>query len=429
MDDPGRSRRGPGIESLPSFLGWKVVAVMFLATMTVLGATIYGFIVIAGPLAKSHGWAAGEGGGLVSAMWLVAPVALLCASLIGRIGPWRLLTTGLVVVAGAFAALTLATEFWHIYLLRTLMGAGKIFVLIPIPVIISRWFTSRFAMAVAIAWCGGAFGGLIFAPMTEIIIFSAGWKLAALALACALLLTAFLVALLERLAAPYGDDAGATGPTSVTSVRSALRQDRLRTISVATAGTMAFAVVTSGIAALSLLIQVPVLLEAFGFSAVTAATLLGLVAAGGMAGNLIAGWALDRSKASWTSIGAGAAIGGGLLAFSRLEAGPELLLAILATTLVGAGIGACEILWITLTKRQFGTELYAVTYGGWSFSYQSGYAMAGAVGGIIFGATSHTGYLAAIALLFVPAIAFSLWRPHMRNEESGTEAKDVGALA
>lgn len=418
-------------EDLPSYAGWLVVAAMFLATLAVLGAAIYGFIILGAPLAASQGWSSGRAGSLVSAMWLMAPLALVCALFIDRIGAWRLLVLGLVIVALAFAAVPIVSDFWQIYVLRTLMGAGKIFVLIPIPVIISQWFSKRFALAIAIAWSGGAFGGLVFAPATEMLISWAGWKLAAVALSAVLFMVASIAAVTGRYAGHYAragierslDDKAEAARTA----RPVAGWEKIRGISVCTAGAMVLAVVSSGIATLSLLIQVPALLEAYGFSTVTAASLLGLVAAGGMAGNLIAGWALDRAKSHWTSIGTGFALAGGLLAFRQLETFPYTSLAVLAVILIGGGIGACEILWITLTKRQFGTDLYAVTYGGWSFSYQSGYAMAGAVGGAIFVATSHTGYLTAIALLFIPAVAVSLWRPHMRNEEGAVNAISAAA--
>ncbi|MBJ7438006.1 MAG: MFS transporter [Sphingopyxis sp.] len=399
-----------------SYMGWRIVLTLF-AVMTVLyGSALYGFIILCRPLAELHGWSTSQSGSLVSALWLAAPLALVSAPILNRIGAWRLLLIGLLLIAGSFIALTITTEFWQVFLLRLITSAGKVFAVVSIPVIVSQWFSRRFSLAIAAAYCGGSFGGLILAPATEATILALGWKAASLALASLLLIVAAIVAALGRHSAVRNKAGTDTGSAEAEGVRPAWRT-QISAIDPFIAAPMALAVIFVGIGGMAYVISAPELLEAYGFSSTIAATLLGLVAAGAMAGNLIAGWTLDRAKVVWTSIGAAAFIAVGLLLLHRLDVAPDLAAAIAAALLIGSGIGACEILWLTLTKRQFGAALFAITYGCWSFCYQAGSIVGTALGGSIFAATSHAGFLVILAIIFAPAIAFSLWRPGMRNEE------------
>ncbi len=406
-----------GQEGALSYAGWRVVAAMFLVTATVFGATLYGFIILSPAVAAEHEWTATQSGSLVSAMWLTAPLALVCAPIIRRVGAWRLVVAGLVLEALAFCALAFADAFWQVYLLRVAMGAAMIFSTVTMPVIVAGWFSRQFGVAMAIAWCGGAFGGLALSPTAEFLSGDFGWKSAVLALAALMLLTAAIVALIGWGANAARPRQGASSDVSPSSQHRAGIMESLRQIRLATAGTMSVAVAASGVAVMAFAIQASPLLTAIGFSPSVAATVLGLSAAGGMAGNLAAGWALDHFKVHWTSLGIAALITTGLAIFHSLGTRPITFLAVVAGLMLGAGMGACEILWITLTKRQFGTGLFALTYGGWSLSYQFGYALSGSVAGTIYDRVRHEDFLLVIGCLCLPAVIFSLWRPGRRNEE------------
>lgn len=419
--DDGQSRRKP------FYAGWRIVFAMFLTTATVYGATIYGFIILSQPMAQEHHWTGAQSGNLVSAMWLIAPLALFCAPIINKVGPWRLLIGGLLIDAVAFASITLVEHFWQLYLLRIAMGAGKVMAVVSMPVIVGRWFSRRFGTAIAFAWCGGAFGGLLLSPVTEALDQHFGWRGAALALSALMVLAALSVAMLGRGAAfpadlGYGRDGDAPeistdGTAQPSAPDTAIGWRDIRSINWTTAIFMVFAVATSGIAALAFTAQAPLLMENIGYSSYVAATILGLTAAGAMGGHIAAGWMLDRLRAGWTSAMTGALLFSGLVMFHMLETNPLVSFATVAALVVGAGMGASEVLWITLTKRQFGAGLYVVTYGGWSCSYQLGYALGGGIGGAI---SEHAGYsifLIAIACLYAPAVVLSIFRPGAYNEE------------
>lgn len=237
-----------------------------------------------------------------------------------------------------------------------------------------------------------------------------------MATAALFLAIAALVAWLPRRLSEPGSDAPAANEDTSINWRD------LRAISPLTALPMAFAVACSGVAALSFGIEIPPLLTASGFSGGFAATALGLSAAGGMLGNLAAGWLLDHHPARLTTLGVGLAVSCGLAAFALLAAHPLAWLAVSGSLLFGVGLGASEILWITLTKRQFGTALFALTYGGWSFAYSLGYALAGTTGGTAYELLSRNGYLAFSGALCLPTLVFATWRPGARNDEPADDA-------
>jgi predicted MFS family arabinose efflux permease len=396
---------------------WQIAFAMFLVTAVVYGVAIYGFVILAPPLAAEMGYSHIQSGNLVSAMWLVAPLALFCAPLIGRLGAWRVLLGGLLIDAGAFAAITLTDQFWQLYALRLVMGVGKIVAIVSMPVIVSQWFSKRFGTAIAFAWCGGAFGGLVIAPLAETLARELGWRPAVLWLSALVVVAALVIGLLGR-------SAGASGPLEAHGLPAAEGEvatkpgwREIRSINWATAGSMAFAVAASGIGAIAFVIHAPSLMQSVGFSPTMAAAVLGLSSAGAIVGQLSVGWMLDRTSVPMVSAVTAVLIFAGLLIFYLLEQDPLAWVGVVAALVFGAGMGACEVLWITLTKRQFGTAMFAVTYGAWSFSYQTGYAAGGGIGGALYEIGNPSVFLAAIGVFYMPAVVLSVWRPSARNEE------------
>lgn len=116
------------------YFGWRIVAAMTLTTATVYGTLFFSFIMLGAPLAKQFGWSSAETGSLVSAMWVIAPLALFVAPVIERLGAFRVIMLGLALQAATFACLGLIESFWQLYLLRIVMGVGKVITVVSVPV-------------------------------------------------------------------------------------------------------------------------------------------------------------------------------------------------------------------------------------------------------------------------------------------------------
>jgi predicted MFS family arabinose efflux permease len=429
----GRSAPAPRARRRVYF-GWRVVAALFMCVSSLIGVAMYAFIMFAEPLAHEFGWSSSQTGALVSAMWLAGPVALVAAPLIERLGAWRLLMLGMTVQVVTLAGLGSISAFWQLYLLRIAMGVGKVLVMTCVPVIVARWFDRRFATAMAIAWAGSGAGGVLMAPLTQALASAFGWKLAALVLSAALAGSMALTALLARGAATpavlglrrdggvaslgLGGEEAAIPIIAHEAERTGtpLRwTEVLGAMNWTTAAFMCLAVVGAGMFSIGLQSQEPALLHKSGLAPDLAAALLGLTAAAGLAGSVVTGWLLDRVHVLWSALSVGICITLGLLGFWLLSGSGAVLLAAAAAAAVGYGIGAGEVVWITLFKRQFGDAAFATTYGIFYFSLQVGLASGGFIGGWSLDHLGADGLLLMAALIYAPAAVFCIWRPGGRQ--------------
>ena len=94
-------------------------------------------------------------------MYLGAPVLFALCQFFPRQCrqfPWY----GLVVVAGALALSSLATEVWHLILTQGVMySCGGMLLYYPIYIFIDEWFVRRKGFAFGIMWAGSGCGGLV----------------------------------------------------------------------------------------------------------------------------------------------------------------------------------------------------------------------------------------------------------------------------
>ncbi len=402
------------------YFGWRIVLALFLCTLALFGISIYSFIVIAHPLGMEYGWSPTQTGAAVSAMWFAAPMALLSGPLIKRFNPWHIIFAGLLIQAAAFAVLPLITSIEALYALRLAMGIGKVTLIIAVPVIVTNWFSGRFATAMAIIWAGGSAGGFIMAPATDALLRAFEWRNAALIIAVAMVVVVALIALLARGPtspaalglAPDGVPPSAHGeqpPGATDEGRAPLEwRAALAHVRLSVALPMLLAVMGIGMASIAVLTQEQLVLEGAGIATSLAATFLGLTAVGSLAGSASIGFLLDRASACWSGLLIAVALYVGLLAFAALQASGSTGFALVAAISCGYAFGAGEVLWITLTKRQFGTAAFTTTYGGWYFALQIGYAAGGGLAGWGFERFGATGFIILVAAMYLPAALLSL---------------------
>lgn len=218
------------------YRGWRIVLALFLCTFALFGVSIYSFIILAQPLGTEFGWSATEVGAAVSAMWFAAPIALLSGPLLKRWNPWTIIYAGLLTQAASFLVLPFISEIEALYALRIVMGIGKVAMITAVPIVVTTWFSRRFATAMAGIWAGGATGGFLLSPLTEALSRDLDWRTAATAVGVGLIFVIGLIALLARgpgspqelgLAAdgmPYDDLAGTASNDPSPDPRDALRR-------------------------------------------------------------------------------------------------------------------------------------------------------------------------------------------------------------
>ena len=108
-----------------------------------------------------------------------------------RFGAKFVILGSVLLTATSMFLLHYTSALWHLYLLYGLMGMGNSGTAFVTHVgLISRWFPSRKATALAIANTGASLGQLALVPLSMVLILSSSWRTAYLILAAAMLLTA-----------------------------------------------------------------------------------------------------------------------------------------------------------------------------------------------------------------------------------------------
>lgn len=403
------------------YFGWRIVLALFLSTLALYGVSIYSFILLTSPMADEYGWSSAQMGSLVSAMWLSAPLALFFAPVIRAFGAWKLLFTGFIIQAVAMCTLSFITEIWQVYCLRVFMGIGKVAMVVSVPVIISLWFQSRFATAIAVVWAGGSAGGFLMSPLTQYLISSYGWRSASFAIAGGIGLVIVLVYMLGHSRQSADPDAGRERPLEDSEDHAVADLGAvLKSIHWPAAILMFIAVVGLALTTVSILSQEPTLLVQAGISSANAALLLSVISAASMVGAASIGWMLDRFPAAGPALLVSGLMYTGLLLFNHLLQHPSLVAGVLTGCSIGYAIGAGEVLWMNLTKHQFGASVFATTYGGWFLAMQIGYGAGGGLSGWAMDYFNATELLLLLAVLYLPAAVFSLWRPQLPQSRAAS---------
>ena len=365
------------------FPGWRVVLALAFGGFTLYGAGLYSFILFVTPLSNEFHWSRAATGGLVSAFWLTAPLALFAQPLIRRFGSRRLAVAGVVVEALSLMLLFTATQLWHMYLLRALAGFGKMLFAINVPVVVARWFSRRFGLAIAINYAGWAIGGFALAPLTDLLIRTVGWRAASGALGLGLLLLTLPVtwwALRTESAAAAGlpldgiapgasgdKDADAdadaaqaadapvehAGSWAVT--KSLLRHPAFLLIALCT---MAYYLTYSGVLA-----HQAAIVESAGIGSRAASWILGSTAGWAAVGALLVGWLLDRLALATVTVLQLGMLGAGVACLLASTYAPLPWLLAGHAVLFGLAVGGSEPFWITILRRRVPLEGFQQAWG------------------------------------------------------------------
>lgn len=364
------------------------------------GGGLYYFVLLVPVLTKAFHWSRAATGGLVSTFWLAAPIALLGGALMRRFGPRTILITGVIIEATCLFAFVTTSSLSVMYLLRALMGLGKVLYAVTIPVLVARWFQHRFALGCAVAWSGWHVGGLMLSWLGGVLLERYSWRIASLVVAIGMIIIGLLPALI---AIPRNRDPGSPwDPGHDNAVSSDLGLYRQlfasRFFWIIAAGTICCWSVYSGTLA-----HQAALVEEAGVTAHWASWALGSTAAFAAIGTLLLGWLAER----WSLLVIGMiehgllALGiASLLVFSHT--GSPIALA-LHVTGFGAAVGGCDIFWTALLRNRIGDAVFAYGYGVWYFFVVITLLLSPVGAGHLYDLSGS--YTSAVAILLAAAVA------------------------
>jgi MFS family permease len=237
-----RERQRPKDPSLPApgrlFYGWIVVAVMAGASALAMALGSLNFGLFVRPMADELGVGRAVFGWAQTAVQIAnALFAPTMGRLIDRFGARYLLAAAALLTGAALISLSFATAGWQVVAVFALVGlagvSGGASLLTSVPV--TKWFVRERGRALAFLALGGPLGGLVFVPLTQILIDQSGWRRAWVVLA---LLGAGLIVPLSLLfvrrqpedlgLAPDGVDASEPSARPATEERSWTRAEALR---------------------------------------------------------------------------------------------------------------------------------------------------------------------------------------------------------
>ena len=405
-----------------------MVAGLFVGGFALYGAGLYSFILFVTPLSDEFHWSRAATGGLVSAFWLSAPLSLAADPLIRRFGVRKLATAGIALEGLCLISLFAATHLWEMYLLRALAGLGKVLYAINLPVILSRWFSRRFGLAVAIMYCGWHIGGLVLAPVAQQLIHAVGWRGASMALGAGLLMIALPPTLwalrvesakdlgqgldgdpladAAAVVAPPPSAAGYSTGNYASAIRELFRLSAYRQIAFAT---IVYFVSYSGVLA-----HQAAVVETSGTSSTIASYVLGATAGFAAGGALMIGWIIDRCSLSVTTFIQYCLMVIGVVCLLVITQMPSSALLAVHAVSFGLAVGGTEVFWITMMKRRVPEGLFQRAWGTWYFLELAFIVIGPAVAGVLFDVSGNyeTALVFELGILAVPiALSFALARP------------------
>lgn len=389
--------------------GWSILAALFLSGFMLYGGGLYAFVLMVPVLTDEFHWSRAASGGLVSTFWLAAPVALFGGVALRRYGPKRLLAAGVTIEAACLVAFAAASTLPTMYVLRALMGLGKVLFAVTVPVVVARHFSRHFALSCAVAWAGWHAGGLVLAPLAGQLIRAYGWRTTCVVIAIGMLIIGLMPALWalppESSArrggrvAPAGKDAGAgraqLAPAHWGSYRAVLGAPAFWRVA---GGSVCCWFVYAGVLA-----HQSALVEESGVSGRWAAIALGSTAAFAALGTLLIGvlaqcWRIARvGLIEHVLLALGVA---GLLVFAQTQHPAALVVHVVC---FGMAIGGCDVFWTTLLKERIGEAAFAYGYGVWYFFVVATLLLGPIVAGLLYDASGS--YTVALLVLAAAAIA------------------------
>lgn len=328
------------------YYGWLAVGVTFL-TMATGGAIVGTFSIFYVSFLEEFGWSRADAAlGFSFSMVTFALSAGVIGGLIDRWGPRAVIPCGVAVLGTGLALMSTVRGLGTLYFYYGFVVALGITLIgfVPTSTVVSRWFRRRRATAMGIALSGRSLGGLVMVPLSAFLIKAYGWRAAYLILAAGItLLLLPLTAALHRSPPLPPEERGAHGGEAPPPSEGLGGPAFWFVFLAGLFHGIGFSII--GLHQAAHLVDV-------GLSTLTAASLIGMLAALRTVGGLAGGWCGDRmgrTAAYFTSCAASLA---GVFLLMGVSA-ERWLLAYLYVVFLGLGEGARGITFLSIKADLF----------------------------------------------------------------------------
>ena len=414
---------------------WRTLAgagVLALFGVSALYGSTFGLFLL--PLQQSLGWSRGEIAFSLTLSTLFTPlVAPLTGWVIDKFPLRPLILTGVVLQSANFAAFSfMEGSVWVYYvlcLMLMLTAAGAS--LLSLAKLVQAWFDKSMGRALGILFACGAVGAIIHPLWTQAVITHLGWRQAFLAMSTLSLLMCGLAALLlvrERVPRSLSTVADATNNSNSSA---SLASPVVRTPHSMAAFlqdsiwwklalfNMLFAL---GVGAIFM--HFAALLQDRGATPGQAALAMSLVGLGGLLGNILAGWLVDRIPAARLAV---IVMVAPALATLIIYAGGGLWVSMAAAALLGLCSGGDNSVSILLARRYFSAETFGRASATQMVAVAAGGGVSPWLAGLVHDRTGNYDFalLMAAACMGGAALA-AAWLPEYRLGAENTN-QHIGA--
>ncbi|MFT7773101.1 MFS transporter [Roseateles sp.] len=405
----------PTIDSRAS---WRVLlgcCLVALFGVTALYGSTFGLFLM--PMEQHLGWSRAQ---IAFSMTLVTFIGPLSMPLVGWVIdnlPLRpLVLWGVLLQSVNFAAFGLMDGNVTVYyllcvaLMFTATGAS----LLTLAKIVQQWFDASLGKGLGILFAVTAIGAVIHPPWVGWVLAHQGWRQAFFAMGLMSLVLGGAAALLlihertpgERRAAVVSKQSA--GPSMLGFLK-----DR-------TWWALAWWNLFFGFAIGAIMMHFAALLQGRGLSLAEAASMLSVIGVGGFAGNLLAGWLIDRFPATWLARGFVLAPLG---AVALLYFGHGIGAAAVAALMFGLFSSGDHALGAFLARRYFPAEAYGRASATQMMATSLGGGVSPWISGLVYDAThSYDMALMMAGVAFVLA-TIAAWRlPAVSEDDAAADA-------
>lgn len=427
--NPSAAQDSNSIPAPDTPASWRTLAgcgVLALFGVSALYGSTFGLFLL--PLQQNLGWSRGEIAFSLTLSTLFTPlVAPLTGWVIDKVPLRPLILTGVLLQSANFAAFSFMDgSVWFYYglcLLLMITAAGAS--LLSLAKLVQGWFDKSMGRALGLLFACGAVGAIIHPLWTQAVITHFGWRQAFLVMsALSLLMCGMAALLLVRERVPRSASTLTPLPSQVSAEAQSVSSNVNSPQSMAAflqdsiwwklaLFNMLFAL---GVGAIFM--HFAALLQDRGATPGQAALAMSLVGLGGLLGNVLAGWLVDRMPAARLAV---IVMVAPMIATLIIYAGGGLWVSIAAAGLLGLCSGGDNSVSILLARRYFSAETFGRASATQMVAMAAGGGVSPWIAGLVHDRTGNydIALLMAAACMGAAALA-AAWLPEFRPVENST---------
>lgn len=360
---PTAGQCSPLVAAPDSPASWRTLAgsgVLAMFGVSALYGTTFGLFLL--PLQQSLGWSRGEIAFSLTLSTLLTPlVAPVTGWVVDKLPLRPLIMTGVVLQSANFAAFSMMQgSVWVYYglcLLLMVTAAGAS--LLSLAKLVQGWFDKSMGRALGLLFACGAVGGIVHPLWTQSVISQFGWRQAFVVMGVLSLVMCGAAALLlvhERAPAALQRRTTAPGAVSVTAAaRSSGPHSMAAFLRDPIWWKLALFNMLFALGVGAIFMHFAALLQDRGATPAQAALAMSLVGLGGLTGNVLAGWLVDRMPAARLAV---IVMALPMVATLVIYAGNGLWVSIAAGGVLGLCSGGDNSVSMFLARRYFSAETF-----------------------------------------------------------------------